>query len=245
MAKKPKILLIDVESAPALTATHTLWPNGISYKSIVQDWFLICACWKWLGEKKIYSSQIKNETEDKKVADDLAKVWAEADIVIGHNHKKFDSRKLQSRLIFHHLPPLANTPLVDTLLEVRKTSAEISNRLDYLGIHLIGEKKRETGQELWLKAMKGNKEVQALTDMVRYCKQDVNLLEKVYLRLRPYMKTHPHLGVLRGHDRDRSCHKCESTRLQNRGTYVTAAGLTKQRMVCTECGSWQTFPFKK
>lgn len=245
MAKKPKILLIDVESAPALAAVHTLWPNGISYKAIVQDWFLICACWKWLGEKEVYSSEIKKETQDKQVAADLAAVWAEADIVIGHNHKKFDSRKLQSRLIYHQLPPLANTPLLDTLTEVRKTSAEISNRLDYLGIHLIGQRKLETGQELWLKAMKGTKEQQALNDMVKYCKQDVNLLEKVYLRLLPYMKTHPHVGVLRGHDRDVSCHKCDSTKLQNRGTFVTVAGLVKQRMCCTKCGSWQSFPVKK
>lgn len=243
MAKQPKIILWDIETAPIIAATFSLYPEKIDHSNILQDWFIICACWKELGSKEVNSLQIKKAGNDKELVKALRDVIAEADLLIHQNGNSFDLPKLNSRLIYHQLPPLPPIPTLDTLKEIRKVGAMSSNRLDYLGAHLIGQKKVETGRGLWLKAMEADRK--ALKDMTTYCKGDVNLLEKVYLRLRPYMKTHPHLGVLRGHDRDRSCHKCESTRLQNRGTYVTAAGLTKQRMMCVACGSWQTFPVKK
>lgn len=243
MARKPRVILWDLETAPIIAATFSLYPERIYHSNILEDWFIICACWKELGEKEVHHLQIKTKGDDKELVSKLRDIIADADCLVYQNGDRFDLKKLNSRLIYHRLPPLPPVPTVDTLKQVKKIGAMTSNRLDYLGAHLIGQKKIETGRGLWLKAMNADKT--ALKDMVNYCKQDVNLLEKLYLRLLPYMKTHPHLGVLRGHDKDVSCRVCDSTNIEKRGTYVTNTGALRQKHQCKKCGSWTIYPVKK
>jgi hypothetical protein len=64
---------------------------------------------------------------------------------------------------------------------------------------------------------------------------DVILLEKVYLKLRPWIKNHPNLGIIsssRG-----VCPNCHSSDLMLRGFGFNKA--TKyRRMQCQGCGAW-------
>jgi DNA polymerase elongation subunit (family B) len=111
---KPKVLFLDIETSPIIATTFSLYPDSINHSNILQDWYIICACWKWSGNKKVESVSSLKPTEDFLVTKKLAEAIAQADIVIGHNHKKFDLKKLNSRVIFHSLPPVPSVPMVDT-----------------------------------------------------------------------------------------------------------------------------------
>lgn len=229
---EPKVVIFDVETAPMITASFSLYPESIGHNNIIEDWFMICAAWKELGKKKVESIAIKKRGKDKDVVSVLRDALADADILIAHNGAKFDIKKLNTRLIYHRLPPMPRIPMVDTLKEVRKVASHSSNRLDYLGQVLGVGKKQETSHGLWLRAMSGNKE--AIAEMVRYNIQDVILNEKVYNILRPYMDTHPHMGVLSGGGR-LNCPKCASDNVVHWGGHVSATGVYKKKMKCNNC----------
>lgn len=237
-----RIICFDTETAPEIVATFSLYPDSISHNSIIQDWFMITACWKVLGEDKVHSVSIKKPTKDKEVVKKLRDVLAGADIIVAHNGKKFDVKKLNARLIFYGLEPLPTIPIVDTLLEVKKVAQFTSHRLDYLGKHLLGHGKLPTSEGLWMRALKGDKE--AVHEMTEYCKIDVVRLEELYLKLRPYIKNHPHTGVIdKGEKSD--CPKCGSIHIQKRGIAVTATGTRYQRLQCQGCGGYHQGTYKE
>jgi DNA polymerase elongation subunit (family B) len=234
--KEPKIILWDIETTPIKAYTWDLYPKYLSHDKIDEDWSIICAAWKELGSKKTKAVSIQNVGDDYEVVKTLRDVLKDADIIIHHNGDRFDLKKLNTRLIFHNLPPLPKIHTIDTLKEARKVFAFTSNRLDYLAKFLVGEGKIHTDMTLWLDILKGSKK--ALKYMVEYNKVDVVRLEQVYEKLKPFMKNHPHVGALAGHDRNCSCRNCGSNHLKKNGLRVTAAGLMRQEWQCQDCGSY-------
>jgi hypothetical protein len=73
--------------------------------------------------------------------------------------------------------------------------------------------------------------------MLKYCKNDVApLLEDVYLKFLPWMKTHPNLGLFADHDSD-VCPRCESYDISWNGKeYQTPMGLW-EGFRCNSCGA--------
>ena len=115
----------------------------------------------------------------------------------------------------------------------------MSNTLNELGRVLgVGSKIRTGGFDLWIDCMAGDSK--AWGKMVRYCKQDVILLERVYMKLRPYMKTHPNLSVI---DNPDGCSKCGSKKLIGRG-YLYTNATKKHRYQCRSCGGYGSYTLK-
>lgn len=247
----PKIIIYDIEVIPAICATFTLYPESIHHDNLLQDWSIVCVCWKELGKKTIYSSSVlddpkrfkKNSADDYHVVKKVRDVFEDADILIGHNIRKFDTKKYNSRLISHGLPPLPSGILqLDTLSEIKKVAAFTSHRLDFLGKVLMGEGKIDTPKGLWIKALKGDKK--AIQDMTNYCKGDVKLTEDLYLKILPYIRSHPHVGALAGDDRHETCPKCGSDELWQNKVRYTAAGVKKIQKQCAKCHGYATFTYK-
>ena len=237
-----KILLIDIETAPSRAYIWSLWTEPASTKFLFSDWFMLCWCAKWLDEKKVLSSSLiesknyKRDSENDKVL--VKKVWHlldEADIVVGHNVSKFDIPSMNTRFLVHGLTPPSPYKIVDTLLIARRSFNFLSNKLGDLSVFLGLGKKLETGGfELWAKCLQGDK--QAWKKMVAYCKKDVTLLEKVYLKLRPYGIRQPNIAVYENTE-DLICTTCGSPNIWQRGSYYT--NLCKyKRYSCKDCGSW-------
>lgn len=242
MSKKPKIVFFDIETAPMIVTSWTLYPDKLSHDNILKDWYIICGAWKTNSSSKVESVAITNRKSDYSVVKAIREALKDADIIVGHNLDKFDIKKLNARLIYHKLPPLPLIPTVDTLKEVKKVAAFTSNRLDYLAKLFTGEGKMHVEYNLWLDVISGSKT--ALAKMVKYCKLDVVRLEEVYNHMLPYMKTHPHVGALAGNDRGCSCPKCGSTHTKMNGVRVTASGLKKQEIQCLDCGSYHRTALK-
>ena len=240
--RKPRIGIYDIETSLALMATFGLKVDYIPHDNIIQDWYIICGCWKTLGEKKIKSVSVmddpkrfsKSKIDDYHVVKTLREMICSYDIIVHHNGDKFDIKKINARLIYHGLEPLPPILMVDTLKEARKIAAFTSNRLDYLGKFLGFGGKTHTSSGLWLRILSGC--TKSIKEMVTYNKRDVDLLEKVYLKLLPHMKGHPNINKV-----GIGCPKCGCNDVQMNGYRATRTGVIYQRFKCKLCHSWGRF----
>jgi transposase-like protein len=73
--------------------------------------------------------------------------------------------------------------------------------------------------------------------MIKYCKKDVILLEKVHKYLGKHVYNKTHYGVIFGSDRG-SCPECGSDHLVIHKRKVTATGLKKIQYQCKTCGKF-------
>lgn len=157
----------------------------------------------------------------------------EADIVIAHNGDRFDIKRMNSFFLKNGLLPPSPYATVDTLKVARGAFGFISNKLDALGKELqLGRKVVHSGFKLWRDCMKGDKK--AFATMLRYNKQDVILLEELYLKIKPYAKSHPNMALYTPNP-DGKCPKCSSKKMWKDGKRYTKSGVY-QLWECQDCG---------
>lgn len=227
---KPKILLFDLETTPNLAYVWGKYEqNVIAYK---KEWDLLSVAYKWLGEKEVHCLtriDFKDKT-DKALTRELKKLLDKAEIVIAHNGDEFDIKKSNAKFIEHNLGPTAPYQKIDTKKIAKKYFKFNSNSLDDLGNLLgVGRKEKTGGFDLWLDCMAGKKSAWKL--MAKYNKQDVLLLEKVYLKLRPWMDNHPNVSMLV--NVTNGCPTCGQKKLESKGVRFNY-----RRYICKNCGRY-------
>jgi predicted RNA-binding Zn-ribbon protein involved in translation (DUF1610 family) len=238
--RKPRILLWDIETTHNLVATFRLFGEDyIPHQNLIQERYIVCAAWKWLGESKVHTVATTDNPElfakdphnDLHVVQTLQDVLSEADVIVHHNGDTYDIKFFRGRSLYHQFPPIPPFKSVDTKKIAKQHFMFNSNRLDYLGQFLGVGRKADTRTGLWLDVLKGSKK--AIKEMVTYNKQDVLLLEDIFLKLMPYVTNiNQHLfGATEG------CPRCGSLHIQSRGVH-RAEARTYQRFQCQECGGW-------
>lgn len=235
----PRIGFWDIETSPLIVATFGLFDQNIPYTSIIQDWFIICAAWKRLDEKKIRGCKItdnksrfkKDHTDDYHVVKALYDFVSSVDILIAHNGDNFDWKKFMARVIKHGLPPIKKPILIDTL-KVSRESKFTSNKLGNLAKHFGFPDKLPSGMDMWVKATQGDKP--AIEKMAKYNKGDIPPLEQLYLKLKPYMKNHPNMNVFQDKP---GCPRCGGTHIRRKGFEYSKTGKF-QKYQCCSCGVW-------
>lgn len=234
MAKKPRVLFYDIETTPNLAYVWGKWEqNVIAYQS---EWEILCFAWKWGDEKAVHtvSKQDFRCKDDKQVVKALWKLFDEADVIVAHNGDRFDKRKATARFIAYGLAPHSPVTTVDTKKVAKRYAYFNSNSLDDLGQHLkLGRKVKHQGFELWLGCMQGK--TSAWKTMLKYNKRDVTLLEKVYLKLRPWIANHPNMSFLKGNAD--GCPNCGSSKLKSYGVRRTKASAYR-RYRCFKCAAF-------
>lgn len=232
----PRVIFYDVETAPSLGYYFDLYKEG-NIVSTVQSWFMLSFAYKVQGQKKIhyhcladYPGYSKNKTCDKALIKDIhQKVFCSADVLIGHNIDRFDSRKSKARFLAHGLPPPPPVKTIDTLKLARRVFKMDSNRLASIGEYLgLGGKAVTTGWKLWEACIAGDRK--AWRQMGVYNKRDVDLLEQVFDKLAPWNPTAPYTG-------GDGCPSCYSERVTRQGIKISRAG-QRQQMKCGDCGHW-------
>lgn len=233
-----KILLIDIETAPNLGYTWEKYDTDVI--EFLKERYMLCFTAKWLGNPKLityalpdFPNYIKDKESDKELVMKLWELINEADIVIGHNVNNFDLKVANARFIVNGLLPPSPSRIIDTLKEAKKRFKFTSNKLNDISQVLgLGEKLKHSGFSLWLGCMSGQDK--AWKKMKQYNRMDVVLLEKLYLKLRPWMEAHPTLVA--GEEKS-NCPACASSNTQKRG-FSVAKTLKYQRYQCTSCGHW-------
>lgn len=209
-----------------------LFKQNIALNQLIDSSYTLCWAAKWYGEDTIYFDSIHRSTP-KQMTRRIHKLLDEADAVIHYNGKKFDIPTLNRDFLLQGLTPPSPYKQIDLLTTVRTQFRAPSNKLDYWAQKLsIGHKVKHEGHELWLKCMNGDDE--AWSRMEEYNINDVDILEKLYDKVRPWIKNHPNHAVYTG---DAVCPNCGGKHLQRRGV-VTTSTLKYQRYRCKDCGTW-------
>lgn len=234
-----KILILDIETAPIKAFVWNIWNVNVQLCQIESDWFCLTWAAKWLFDDKVYSGCVTPKEavrqDDKRMIAGIWKLVNEADLVIAHNGEKFDMPKLNTRFLIHGLNPPLPYQQIDTLKHIRRNFGFTSNKLDYVNQLLNLERKKETSFELWRGCYEGNKE--ALAQMLDYNIQDVRILENTYLRIRPWIKPHPNLGLFILDEKQSRCPCCGSADLKDEGkNYLTTANVY-ELLRCNNCGA--------
>jgi len=235
--KDPKILILDIETAPMKAFVWKRWKENISLEQTISEWFMICWSAKWLDSNMIYCGcltpdEIRNE-DDKRITEDMAELLDEADVVVAYNGCSFDLPKIQTRMIVHGIKPVSAYKVIDPKIIAKKQFGFSSNKLDSLARMFGFKTKLETTFELWRDCMEGKQE--ALDYMLKYNMYDVELLEKVYLKMVPYAKGLPNLNVFRSHN-TLKCPICGCEHLEQIEDYHTNTN-TYDQYRCKECGA--------
>lgn len=244
--KSPRIVSFDIECYPHIAAVWGHWQQNVIWYE--KKGYLLSIAWKWLGEKKThiislpqYEGYTDSDSTERQMLEDLWNVLDEADIVIAHNGQSFDVKMVNQRFIKHKMRPPSYYRIVDTKVEAKRISRSSSNSLDHLcEEYELGRKLKHQGSDLWKQCGRG--ESKAWKVMEKYNKNDVVMLEKLYLELRPWMDSHPNLNVLMR--RDTGCSKCGSTHLTKRGVRWTNMSVA-QRYQCKDCGGYTQGKYTK
>lgn len=233
---KAKILFIDVENIAELIWAWQLYDT--SAIEVERHGHLLSYAYKWQGEKTQvfglddFKGYKPLSGDDEALCRGLWYLLDQADFVIGHNARAFDCKKINARFIVHGLPPPSPYKIIDTLTEVKRIAKFASHKLDSLGEETgIGRKLEHEGWRLWKGCYLGDPK--AWKKMKAYNKKDVELLEKWFLKLRPWIKMN--LGVFS----DKTiCGKCGSNKgFEKRGFAYTATA-KYQRIKCHNCNGW-------
>jgi DNA polymerase elongation subunit (family B) len=236
---KRKRLFFDIETSPNI---GFFWTAGfklnITTDSIIKERAIICICYKWEEEKETHALYWDSKQSDKKMLETFIKVANEADELVGHNGDKFDLAWIRTRCLFHRIDMFPNYVTIDTLKVARSKFKFNSNRLNYIAQYLGIGQKIKTEYDLW-KNIVLNKDKEAMDKMIKYCKMDVVLLEKVFKELSNHIPPKTHYGVAFGGDRG-SCPECGSDELVKYNRRIMASGLVKIQYKCKTCNKFHS-----
>ena len=222
--KNPKVLFLDIE-ASNLNANFG---------------YMLCFGYKWLGDKKAQVISITDfpkfqtdPTNDKYVTKAAAKVLTEADMWVGWYSSRYDIPFVQTRLVYHKLPLLPPVQHCDAWRIAKYKMKLNSNRLASVSSFLGVEEKTPLSGPIWVRGAAGHKP--SVRYIVEHCRQDVEVLEQSYMRIRGLSTNHPHVGMMNGHEH--ACPNCGSDDVQRRGIARSRLS-TYHRFQCMNCGAW-------
>lgn len=236
--REVRILIFDIETSPMKAFVWRRWKQNIYLEQTISEWFMISWAAKWLGSQEVLSEclapeEILEESDDR-ITKQLWSLMDQADIVIAHNGKRFDVPKMNSRFILAGLPPTSPYIQIDTKEVAAKQFGFSSNKLDALAGYFNIEHKDDTDFDLWKRCIDGDQE--ALDYMETYNRKDVLILEQVYLKLRPWIKNHPNIGLYLEED-NMVCPTCGSSHLVEDNTFHYTSVNKYKVMRCTDCGA--------
>lgn len=230
-------LFFDIETSPNI---GLFWEAGykknIDYSNIVKERAIICICYKWEDDKEVEGLYWDSKQNDKKMLEKFIQVANSATELVGHNGDRFDLAWIRTRCLFHGIDMFPKYTTIDTLKIARAKFRFNSNRLNYIADYLGIGQKIKTEFTLW-KDIILHKDKIAMDKMIKYCKKDVELLEKVFKLLNNHIEPKTHYGVVYGHYKG-TCPECGSEDLIAKEKVVLASGTIKIVYRCNTCGKY-------
>ncbi len=225
-----KVLTLDIETAPNLAHTWGLWQQNVGLPQLLVPGEVLCFAAKWEHDKRVMFFRGDGMVDAAHVLLD------EADVVVHYNGTRFDIPWLQSEFVKANMAPTAPFHQIDLLSTVKRNFRFPSNKLEFVATQLLGDHKAPTGgHKTWIACMAGDP--QAWRTMERYNRADVILTERLYHRLKPWIRL-PN-PVLYG-DADPSaqtCAGCGSHNIKKSGVAYTQLS-SYQRYKCNDCGRY-------
>jgi len=233
-----KILILDIETSPLVCFSWGIYDQKILPENVIYDWFIFSYAAKWLFDENIISNvlttQETSKRKDKRIVKEIWELINEADIVITYNGDHFDFRKINTRFVLYQLPPPSFYRSVD-LYKVAKDNFNItSNKLSFVNTFLGIEDKTSTGFDLWKRCWNGEQE--ALEELRDYNCNDSKITEMLYLKILPWIKNHPNIGVY-SDENIQVCPKCGSQHILWDGKFYYTQLAKYDTFRCSDCNS--------
>lgn len=240
MATKPRILFLDIETAPNKAYVWGLFNQNISHEHVESSGYVLCWSAQWYGEREIVYSSNQHQSSKRMLAG-IYRLLNQADIVVHFNGLKFDIPTLNKEFVQYGYKPPAPYKQLDIYRVCKYTFRFESNKLDaILKTFKIGEKVRHQGFSLWVGCMNGD--AGCWNKMRRYNQHDVRSLVRLYQHILPWIEKHPVVSFARG--TKPACPNCGGERVQKRGVMVAISKLYT-RFHCQGCGKWFKGPLVK
>lgn len=207
---KAKILFLDIETAPCVAHIWSLWQNGVGLNQLMNDWYILSFTAKWADSDEVFYADIREKYDQEDDKDLLVKLWGfldDADFVVGHNIRKFDMKKINSRFILNGMEKPSEYRMIDTLLIAKEVFGFTSNKLEYLTDKLCKKYKKSKhgkfpGHKLWTECLKGN--IEAWEEMEEYNKFDVLSNQELYEVFMPWSNKLPNFDLYMDEEVDMS-----------------------------------------
>lgn len=231
MTAKPKILMLDIETAPAQAYVWRMFRENISVEQLIKPSRVICWAAKWYGKREIMFQSEWDAPTPYDMLKEIRDLIAEADAVLHYNGDRFDLPRLMGEFAQYGIESPGQVASIDLYKTVKRLGLQ-SGKLEFAAPYLgVGQKVKHQGFRLWKEVEAGD--AKARRTMEKYNRKDTILLEKLYDVLKPYIKNHPYFGE-RG---STECPACGSNKLQSRG-YRRTKAFRIQRLHCQKCGAW-------
>lgn len=237
-----RILLTDIETSPTVVATWGLHNQNMSIGQIREHPRIIGLAYKWLGDGKQARFVSEYHQSREEMLGTIRNALDEADAVIGYNSAGFDEPWILGELEREGLEVPSPWKSIDLYRIGKKSYRFVSHKLDYLSKALLADQKVSTGGfSLWADCLWAEDEDvkrRAWSRMRKYCIHDVDLLEPLFLKMRPYLPATVNIAAMGGNF-EIVCPVCESDHIQRRGKAVKGQR-RYPRFQCQDCGKWFT-----
>ena len=233
------ILYLDIETAPSVAASFQRFNVNLSSSHILeQGGWLLSAAWAW-NEGPVEGMVLRpNEARaknDYRIIDTLYPLLEKAKVTVAHNGDRFDLPSIRTRMLLNNRVSPKKSKQIDTLKMAKQLKFN-SNKLESLAIELgLSDVKQDVGgMSTWIDCIQGDKS--ALERMLSYNKQDVNVLRKVYHKLRSYSNQAVNVALFDNQD-NLQCSVCSSIDLCQTDNLHYAGNSAYPELICMDCGS--------
>lgn len=236
----PKLLVIDIETAPLVGYAWGIWQQNISaMEQIIEHPYMLCYGARWHGTKKVHFQSEYHDGRTEMLVG-LKALMDEADFIVGWNSARFDRTWINAEMDKEGLGLPAPARDIDLMRVAKKNLKLPSYKLDYVAQHHYGlpGKVAHQGFKLWRDVMHGEPHVKekAWRDMKRYQIGDIKVTDAVLDHMKPMVTVLPNPALFGPDGEPEGC-GCKSTHLQRRGWAYTNTGRYR-RYQCQDCGAW-------
>ena len=184
-----------------------------------------------------FEGYIPGVVDDFQITKFVGELITKADIAVAHNGRKFDMKMAYGRMFMHGMkPPREPLLIADPKAEASSRFLLVKNNLEYISLRRGGDSKTEhEGFALWKKCMAGD--LHAWTRMKKYNRNDVRILEPIYLQMKPWMaKKFPNANLILGEASVCRVPGCGGKSFNKDGRGYNGVSVYK-KLRCKKCGA--------
>lgn len=193
---KPKILFYDIETAPYLAYVWQCGKQVVRHNQLKEGFDqpkIICVTYAWGEKGPVECIDWGYEEQDsKKVIQEFDQIIKQADMAIGKNSDRFDTKMINAVRMLNGLPGIPEwTKYKDDLeKQMRRYFRLPSQSLDYISKQFgLGGKIKMEFQD-WVDILEKNKNGQkALNKMIKYGKKDTRDTRILWYKLAEHFDT--------------------------------------------------------
>lgn len=254
MIKKPKILFYDIETSPLQAWVWGCGKQFVGHKNLVKQrsqYGIICVTYCWNDKSPVQCIDWGYDEQDtSKVIKEFDEIIKQADLTIGKNSDRFDTKMINAARMFAGLPGLPEwTKYTDDLeVQMRRYFRMPSQSLDYISNQLgLGGKIKMEMQD-WIDIVEKNDNgLKSLNKMIKYGKKDTSDTRTLWYKLSEHFDSRWNQGTFESMVSICKHADCGSRRLNLDG--IRIAGKTRyQQFRCKDCGRYagrSPIPFNK